>query len=209
MPHPMQKILGSGAEATVFLNGKLVDKRRVKKSYRHETIDENLRKARTRKESKILRALEKHGFTPKIITQSNYDISMEYIDGIQLKKLLDRNPKLAASVGENLTIMHNNDIIHGDLTTSNMILADVNSKGKSSSGRKLFFIDFGLSFNSTRVEDKAVDIHLFKQALESRHHKVSDKAYTEFLKKYTPNNKKEILTRLEIVEQRGRYKEKA
>ena len=197
-----RKILGSGAEATVYLDDNIVDKERSKKGYRHEDIDNTLRKLRTRKESKILKSLEKYGFTPKIIEQKDSNILMEYIDGIQLKKLLDKNPKLAVLIGRNLSVMHDLNIIHGDLTTSNMILS---GKGKS---QKLYFIDFGLSFNSPKIEDKAVDIHLFKQALESKHFRVFDKAYKEFLKGYNPKNKKEILDRLETVEQRGRYKEK-
>ena len=193
----MRKILGSGAEATVYKDKDTVDKVRLEKSYRHIDLDMALRRSRTKKEAKILKALEQYGFAPKILEQKDYDIKMSFIRGIQLKKLLDKNPELASLVGENLTIMHDMDIIHGDLTTSNMIFND-----------KLYFIDFGLSFNSSKIEDKAVDIHLFKQALESKHYKVSQKAYTEFLKKYTPKNKREILQRLSVVEQRGRYKEK-
>jgi len=207
----MRKVLGSGAEATVYLDDdssgshKIVDKERLKKNYRHPDIDFELRKSRTRKEAKILKALEQYGFATKIKEQKEYNIFMEYIDGIQLKRLLDKNPELAFMIGKNLTIMHDKDIIHGDLTTSNMILVKKDSLPKSS---KLFFIDFGLSFNSIKIEDKAVDIHLFKQALESKHFRVYDKAYKYFLKGYTPEGKKEILERLEVVEQRGRYKEK-
>jgi len=204
----MRKVLGSGAEAIVYLDdssddtGKSVDKERVKKNYRHEDIDSTLRKTRTRKESKVLKDLEKYGFTPRLLKQKDSDIIMEYIDGTQLKKLLDKKPELATLIGKNLTLMHDLNIIHGDLTTSNMILT-----GKDKS-QKLFFIDFGLSFNSSKIEDKAVDIHLFKQALESKHFRVYDKAYKAFLNEYNPKQKKEILERLETVEQRGRYKEK-
>jgi Kae1-associated kinase Bud32 len=202
----MRKVLGSGAEATIYIddssNRRVVDKERSRKNYRHEDIDSVLRKTRTRKESKILKTLEPFGFAPKLLEQKDSNIIMEYVDGIQLKKLLDKTPKLAGLIGKNLTVMHDLDIIHGDLTTSNMILT---GKGKS---QKLFFIDFGLSFNSARIEDKAVDVHLFKQALESKHYKVCNKAYKEFLKTYNPKGKKDILERLSIVEQRGRYKEK-
>jgi len=211
----MRKVLGAGAEATVYLNdssndkSKTVDKERSKKNYRHEDIDSTLRKTRTRKESKILRDLAQSGFVPKLIEQKDNNIVMEYIDGIQLKKLLDKKPELATLIGKNLTIMHDKNIVHGDLTTSNMILVSKDgTKSQTSKSQKLFFIDFGLSFTSTKIEDKAVDIHLFKQALESKHFRVYDKAYKEFLKGYNPKEKKEILERLETVEQRGRYKEK-
>jgi Kae1-associated kinase Bud32 len=204
----MRKVLGSGAEATAYLDVdsktkmNVVDKERSKKNYRHEDIDAVLRKTRTKKEAKILKALEKYSIAPRLLEQKENNIIMEHIEGVQLKKLLDKDPKLAGLIGKNLTIMHDLNMIHGDLTTSNMILS---GKGKS---QKLFFIDFGLSYNSTRVEDKAVDVHLFKQALESKHYKICDKAYKEFLKTYNPKEKKEILERLDIVEQRGRYKEK-
>ncbi len=235
----MRKILGSGAEATIYLNtnNNVVDKERSKKEYRHEVIDSTLRKARTKKEAKILKALEPYGFAPKLIiaetkkdvkSNSSQDtdfestISMEYIDGVQLKKILDKNIPLAELIGKNLTIMHDLNIIHGDLTTSNMILVDTNlveakiTKNKTTKRKnadvkkssKLFFIDFGLSFNSSKIEDKAVDIHVFKQALESKHFRVYADAYEIFLKAYNPKMKKEILERLDTVEQRGRYKEK-
>jgi Kae1-associated kinase Bud32 len=198
----MRKVLSAGAEATVYLDGNIVDKERSKKNYRHEDIDSALRKTRTRKEAKILKSLESSGFVPKLKEQKDHNLVMEYVDGVQVKKLLDKDPKLAALIGKNLEYMHDKNIIHGDLTTSNMILV---GKGKS---QKLFFIDFGLSYNSARIEDKAVDIHLFKQALESKHFRVYDKAYESFLKGYAPKDKKDILKRLETVEQRGRYKEK-
>ncbi len=198
----MRKILGAGAEATVYLDDNSVYKERSVKNYRHEDIDSVLRKTRTRKESKILKSLEKYGFVPKIIEQKEYNIVMEHIVGTQLKKILDKDPKLAILIGKNLSIMHDLNMIHGDLTTSNMILS-----GKDKS-KKLYFIDFGLSYNSARIEDKAVDIHLFKQALESKHFRVNDKAYKYFLQGYNPKDRKEILERLAIAETRGRYKEK-
>jgi len=198
----MRKILGAGAEATVYLDDNSVYKERSVKNYSHEDIDSVLRKTRTRKESKILKSLEKYGFVPKIIEQKEYNIVMEHIVGTQLKKILDKDPKLAILIGKNLSIMHDLNMIHGDLTTSNMILS-----GKDKS-KKLYFIDFGLSYNSARIEDKAVDIHLFKQALESKHFRVNDKAYKYFLQGYNPKDRKEILERLAIAETRGRYKEK-
>lgn len=196
----MGKQIGSGAEAIILLNkNNNIEKKRIEKTYRLKEIDVPLRKSRTKKEAKVLEKLKSFGLNvPKLINTTEYDIEMENIDGTQLKKLLDKNPEYAEMIGKNLTIMHDNNIIHGDLTTSNMILKN----------GKLYFIDFGLSFNSTRIEDKAVDIHLFKQALESKHFRVMHKAYKHFLKTYNPKYKKEILTRLDEVEKRGRYKEK-
>jgi Kae1-associated kinase Bud32 len=123
---------------------------------------------------------------------------MEEIKGEKLREVLDQKPELAKRVGELVAELHNHNIIHGDLTTSNMLLNKNN---------ELIFIDFGLSFHSDKIEDKAVDIHLFKQALNSKHYKVYDKALMEFYQGYKKVNKHElIMQRLKEVELRGRYK---
>jgi len=70
-------------------------------------------------------------------------------------------------------------------------------------GNKVFFIDFGLSFVSTKTEDKAVDLHLLKQALESKHYKIWKDCFNAVLEEY---NNKLILDRLMVVEKRGRNK---
>lgn len=198
------KELSSGAEAIIYLNrNKNVDKVRVKKTYRIPEIDNTLRFSRTRKEAKMLEKITKLIPAPKLLSQKEDSIEMGFIDGIQLKKILDKKPRFALLVGKNLAILHDNNIIHGDLTTSNMIFKEERLKDD-----ELYFIDFGLSFTSSKIEDMAVDIHLFKQALESKHFKIAELAYKNFLKAYNPKNKKEILNRLKIVEQRGRYKEK-
>ncbi|MFW6231126.1 MAG: hypothetical protein ACOC32_03830, partial [Nanoarchaeota archaeon] len=101
-----------------------------------------------------------------------------------------------------VAVMHDADIIHGDLTTSNIIL-----EGRT---RRLVLIDFGLSFFSQKIEDKAVDIHLFRRALESKHPAFFEKAFSAFCKSYeaASNNGSSVLKRLEQVEMRGRYKHK-
>src|SRR3989344_1360668 len=87
----------------------------------------------------------------------------------------------------------NMEFFHGDLTTSNMIL----------NNDKLFFFDFGLGFESIRIEDKAVDLHLLRKAFESKHHKHAEEAFSFVLKGY---NDKEVIDRLSKVSGRGRYK---
>ncbi len=203
----VSKNISSGAEAIILLNADgNIEKSRIGKSYRIQYIDVSLRSSRTKKEAKIMQKLHKIIPVPKILKVTEYDLEMEHIDGIQLKKILDARPELAVLIGKNLALMHDNNIMHGDLTTSNMILK---REGKDGTGPEtLYFIDFGLSFVSTRIEDKAVDIHLFKQALESKHYRIFDKAYDEFLKGYSPKDKNAILERLRVVEERGRYKEK-
>ena len=194
------KELSSGAEAIVYLDGSNVLKDRIEKTYRIKDIDLELRKSRTRREAKILEKLSKSDIAPRVVKVTDTAILMEKISGLVVKKVLDKNIGIAKLIGEKLTILHNNNIIHSDLTTSNMIYDE--------STKKFYFIDFGLSFVSSKVEDKAVDLHLFKQALDSKHYAVYDEAYKLFLKGYNPKDRTEILNRLKIVEARGRYKEK-
>jgi len=189
----MQEI-GFGAESKVFLNKGIVIKKRFSKNYRIKEIDEVLRKSRTRIEAKIL---EKVGSPDLISTNRTDTVEMQYLKGSLIRDELDKKPILAKQIGQRLSKMHDMGIIHGDLTTSNMILTD-----------EVNFIDFGLSYFSEKIEDKAVDIHLFKQALESKHYKVFNKAYKEFLKGYKPKKVKQILERLIAVQSRGRYKKK-
>ena len=75
---------------------------------------------------------------------------------------------------------------------------------------EVYFIDFGLSFFSQKIEDKAVDLHLLRQALESKHYKVFNKAFKLVLKGYKreSENYDDIMNRLEKVEARGRNKGK-
>lgn len=191
------KEIARGAEAVLYEDKDRIIKHRLKKTYRIKELDEELRKQRTRRESNLLLKIPiPH---PKLIGSDNKEkIVIEKIKGKKLRDVLDKKPELARRVGELVAKLHNHNIIHGDLTTSNMIL---NKKAG------IVFIDFGLSFYSHKIEDKAVDIHLFKQALNSKHHKVYDKALKEFLKGYKKVNKyQEILNRLKKVEMRGRYR---
>ncbi|MFH1649002.1 MAG: KEOPS complex kinase/ATPase Bud32 [Candidatus Woesearchaeota archaeon] len=189
------KAIAQGAEATLYLDGATVVKQRIPKSYRHPLLDEKLRAQRTRKEAKILKSLPILG--PKLLESDGKErIVMSFVDGKPLREILDDNVALAEEVGKNLRKMHDKNIIHGDLTTSNMILSD----------GKVAFIDFGLSFTSTRTEDRAVDIHLFKEALESTHYRIVEEAMKLFWKGY--GSDKAVKERFKTVESRGRNKEK-
>jgi len=196
-------LLGMGAEASVWLErpeegAPFVLKERLAKTYRHPLLDLDLRKARTRREAGVLQKLPVPG--PKLIgTDRESRIEMEFIDVTPLKRLLDQDVSWARHVGTALAKLHDEGIIHGDLTTSNMLVRE----------GTLHLIDFGLSFTSKSVEDKAVDIHLFRQALESKHHTVFDAAYRGFLEGYGDSrNARTVLDRLRVVERRGRNKAK-
>ena len=190
------KIIARGAEAVLYKENNSLIKERIKKSYRIPEIDIPLRKIRTRREAKIL---EKLSFSPKLIKldEKNFKIEMEYIESKTLNDSIDKikgKEKLFILLGNQIEQMHNLNIIHGDLTTSNMLLKE----------NKLFFIDFGLSFISDKIEDKAVDLHLLKQCLSSKHYQYPS-LFEYVLKGY---KNKDVIERLKKVEARGRYKNK-
>ncbi|MCK4521169.1 MAG: Kae1-associated serine/threonine protein kinase [Nanoarchaeota archaeon] len=197
------KLIAQGAEAKLYRTDNKLVKDRIKKSYRIKEIDNRLRKFRTKREGKILRKLSSIGFaSPGFIDSDEKEkLVMDFIRGKTLRDFLDEKnySKLMKELGKKIAVLHNNNIIHGDLTTSNFIF-----------NKEIFFIDFGLSFISHKIEDKAVDLHLLKQALESKHYKFWEKAYKIALEAYKKEEKqgKEILKRLELVETRGRYKRK-
>ncbi|MCH8329408.1 MAG: Kae1-associated serine/threonine protein kinase [Nanoarchaeota archaeon] len=190
-------------ESKLFLDKNKVVKDRFRKTYRIKEIEERLRKSRTKREAKVLEKLGKIDFpVPKLIKNNEKDrLEIEFINGKLLKNILDKKNciKLSKEIGNKVAILHNNDIIHGDLTTSNMIL-----------DKEIYFIDFGLSFFSRKIEDKAVDLHLLKEALESKHSEIWEECYKAVLESYMEKavDGKEVVKRLKIVEKRGRYKHK-
>ena len=194
------KVLGLGAEAVIKLDltSKTVLKQRIAKNYRHPVLDKVLRFSRTKAEARILQRARHAGVpVPNVFESSQDCIIMEFVDGALLVEVLDEKPGLGFAIGENVAKLHSKNIIHGDLTTSNMVLR----KGQ------VYFIDFGLAFNSAKIEDMAVDLHLFKQALNSKHSRVLNNVWSEFVKGYALFQKHEkVLQRLSIVESRGRYK---
>lgn len=243
-----QKTLYRGAEAIISLKNNQITKDRIKKSYRLSCLDEKLRKQRTKSEAKLL---EKTSFlinVPKVIETDNKEkIKMQFIEGKKLSEWLDKlkeNKEICEEIGRQVALLHDSDIIHGDLTTSNMILVEnlennastkknnqhyknkinllINNKNNilsvsehSSSKEKpserdfkVYFIDFGLGFHSKRIEDKAVDLHLLRQALEAKHFLHWKELFQAIIKGYKSKDKEKILKQLEKVESRGRYKKK-
>jgi len=215
------RLIQQGAEAKIFLDkdNKKVIKDRVSKSYRISELDNKIRKNRTRSEEKILEKAGKIINIPAVIkvirNKSNftnnspeYSIKMEYINGKKLSEhlnnfSLEKQKQIMHLIGESIAKLHKADIIHGDLTTSNMILVEDKTP-------KIFFIDFGLGFISKKTEDKAVDLHLLKQALEAKHFQYWQVLFQEIKKSYEkvlgPSESIKVFERITAVEKRGRYR---
>ncbi|MEA3378102.1 MAG: KEOPS complex kinase/ATPase Bud32 [Nanoarchaeota archaeon] len=200
------KKIAQGAEAIIYLQGNKIIKERIRKKYRHEEIDKRIRKKTTRFESRLLKKASEIVPVPKVLNTCDKAmiIEMEFIKGKKLRDIVDKmslkeRKDVFKRIGKKVAKLHNKDIIHGDLTTSNMLIKE-----------KIYFIDFGLGFISTKVEDKAVDLHLLKQALESKHHQHFKELFDAVMDGYKEEIKDfEILhKRFEKVEARGRYKKR-
>jgi len=199
------KIIKRGAEAILYLQDKTLVKERVKKSYRLPQIDIELRSNRTKKEAKLISEARRCGISvPRIISvdEKNNKIIMDFVDGERLKEYLnetnDENRKIAAeNIGISVGLLHQNGIVHGDLTTSNMILK----------GEKIFFIDFGLGEFSKRIENFATDLSVLKEAFKSTHFKYLNLLWENFIKGYKQTNRNfnKVLETLDNIEKRGRY----
>jgi len=194
----MKQMIAQGAEAKLYRAGNAVIKERVSKSYRLHEIDSKLRKERTRAEAKLLRTLERAGVpVPAVLKEDDNAmiLEIEFIDGTKVRDFLDKtsDTDICRQIGELTEKMHGAGIVHGDLTTSNMILK----------GKKVYLIDLGLGDFSIKVEDKAVDLHLFKECLISKHHEIWESCWKAFLEGY---KNPDVLNRLKVVEARGRYK---
>jgi len=203
----MQKI-AQGAEAVIWRENAEIIKERFSKKYRLPQIDDALRKFRTRREAKILGKLEEINFPAphlKDFSDKRMSIVMDFIPGEKLRDVLARGDnfqQLAEEIGENVGKLHHQNIIHGDLTTSNMIL-DQETK-------RINLIDYGLSFFSEKIEDKAVDLFLMERALESKHYQLYPEIFEQVLEGYKKGNPQfnEVMERFEQVKLRGRNKNK-
>ncbi|PNX47050.1 MAG: Kae1-associated kinase Bud32 [Thermoplasmata archaeon M9B1D] len=203
-------IIYKGAEAEIcvskYMNYNVVEKRRVHKSYRINYIDDKLISSRTREEAKLMIEARNKGVSVPII----YDvdlisgiITMEYLTGKRIKDILNnlsekKRQTLCKKIGESIARFHNNDIIHGDITTSNMILLD----------DKVHFIDFGLGEKNSEIESKGVDLHVLMEALESTHSKYSDcfKYVLEGYKKELKDDANQVIKKIDEIVKRGRYR---
>jgi TP53 regulating kinase-like protein len=194
--------LFKGAESNIYLtkwyDKKAISKIRFPKIYRHRMLDDDLRRRRTISESKMITLAKEFGLrTPYIyfVDPFRAEIVMEFISGTRASKVLTSS--ICNEIGKFVSTLHLFNIIHGDLTPANFIV-----------NRKITMIDMGLSFHSTRREDKAMDIRLFKEILKSTYYRYFPEFFGDFLDGYKSVNSNEldkILQRLDEIETRKRY----
>ena len=205
-------LIKKGAEASLYLTDwhgrKVIMKKRLPKKYRPSKLDEHIRTYRTIHEPQLMHEAKKAEVpTPTIflVDLKNATITMEFIEGKQVKQLLNEVTKnerqqLCLKIGELIGRLHEYGIIHGDLTTSNMIL---DSEGK------IFFVDFGLGEKTKELEARGVDLHLMKRALQSTHFRFTEECFDAVIRGYSKvlgaETVKNILDKIKEIERRGRY----
>jgi len=208
------KLLKKGAEASLFLANwqerKVVIKVRIPKKYRPTKLDEQIRSYRTIHEPQLMHEAKAAGVaTPLIymVSVPQSTIIMQHIDGQQVKQVLNKAPKterrrLCIQIGESIAQLHSHGLVHGDLTTSNMI---------QTAGGKLYFVDFGLGEKNSENEAQGVDLHLLKRALQSTHFQFWEECLEAVLCGYTSirgvEGAEKVYEKTREIERRGRYVE--
>ncbi len=201
------ELIRKGAEADLYVASfeelyftwnkeKVLIKKRISKGYRTPELDYELRVRRTVHEAKLLHEAKSYVLTPGLYEVNTKEciIVMEYLEGVRAKEGLTK--EMAAKIGKAVAQLHQGGIVHGDITTSNIIVK----------GTDVYFIDFGLGEFTAEVEPQAVDLHLLKQTLKSTHHEHWKKLWKNVLTGYKEKeNADEIITRITDIEKRGRY----
>ena len=201
-------IIRKGAEAEIHLttwqDRKVIAKRRVPKTYRLGKLDEVLRTKRTRMEAKLISEARSIGIpTPVIfdIDKIGSQIVMEFIEGERVKDILNQvspseRKEICLTIGNSIGKLHTNHIIHGDLTTSNMIFRD----------GLIYFIDFSLGEISEEIEAKGVDLHVLMEAYESTHPSIMED-FEYIMEGYRSefDSAQEVEDKIQEIISRGRY----
>ncbi|NXQ85806.1 PRPK protein, partial [Nyctibius grandis] len=213
---PGLRLVKQGAEARVyrglFLGRLAVAKLRIPKRYRHPALEERLSRRRTAQEARSLLRCRRAGILAPAVYFVDYVTNSIYLEDIvdsvtvqdhinSLQQSGDDTSLLilAEKMGELLARMHDEDLIHGDLTTSNILLRPPTEK------LDLVLIDFGLSFISGLPEDKGVDLYVLEKAFLSIHPD-TETMFKALLKTYAATSKKSgpVIKRLDAVRLRGR-----
>ena len=190
-----------GAEAiveTIEWNGQtVISKIRNKRGYRHPALEKRLVVERLRSESRIMERLISQGVpVPAIfsVNTSDNSIFMEFIEGQTLERALRGKDfkKHLIQTAHLLSRIHSLNVVHGDPTTSNFLVNE-----------KIFAIDFGLSSISDDDEDRASDLRVFLESLDSHHSEINGRNI--FLEAYSAGASKSVLEALKVLELRGRY----
>lgn len=201
-----------GSESFIYkgicFTKKVLIKERRPKIYRDKRLDNELRLQRLKIESKMIKsALNSNINVPSLISVNlnDYSLVLEEINGNNLGFLLNEpnfnsnnssKTEILQKFGQIVAYLHNIEIIHGDLTPLNILIANEN---------QIFIIDFGLAFYSNEVKDKSMDLFILYGALKI--YSDYETLFQTFLQGY--NAAKDfsmVLDNFNKLTQKGRYK---
>ncbi|XVE73089.1 hypothetical protein DITRI_Ditri11bG0089700 [Diplodiscus trichospermus] len=171
-------LVKQGAEArvfeSVFVGKRSIIKERFSKKYRHPFLDSKLTLKRLNAEARCMTKARRLGVSTPVLYAVDpvlHTLTFEYVEGPSVKDIFlefglkgvvqERLNDIATQIGDAIGKLHDGGLVHGDLTTSNMLIRNGTNQ--------LVLIDFGLSFTSTLPEDKAVDLYVLERALVSMH----------------------------------------
>lgn len=216
-------------------------KHRPTKPYRHPLLDAKLTRHRILSEARVLVKLRKEGLAVPAVYALDWErgwMLSEWIDGGTIRGVLDRElEKFEASTGDGeehlngsrdtglwglmsrigrvVARCHEVGVVHGDLTTSNLMLRPKQQAASEDNKHStpdllagdVVMIDFGLSSQSVQEEDRAVDLYVLERAFGSTHPR-TENLFGEVLRSYGDCYKaaKGVLKRFEEVRMRGRKK---
>jgi TP53 regulating kinase and related kinases len=207
--YPRGRLLYRGAEADVIQGDwqglEAVYKVRNPLRYRLPVLDEEIRRQRTVHEAEMIHQAKNSGVSAPYL----YDVDppastlvMEYVKGSRLKDVIAKaegTEEVFQEFGRNVGLLHRAGIMHGDLTTANVVRRN----------GALVFIDFGLSIRTERLEDHAVDLRLIKETLQGAHPEVAAPAMDAMNRGYAgvlgPARSRAVFRQLQSIERRGRY----
>ncbi|MEM5832026.1 MAG: KEOPS complex kinase/ATPase Bud32 [Candidatus Aenigmatarchaeota archaeon] len=194
-------IIYRGAEAVIRkINENEIIKERIEKKYRIKELDIKIRKERNKREAKILIECKRIGINvPRVLEINDFSMKMEYINGKRLKDVINNKnyKEFATEIGKIVSILHSNNIVHNDLTLSNLLLYD----------NKIYLIDFGLSYNTNKIEKKAEDILTLYYSAKFIIGEKFEEFFKMFVDAYTKNYSEggKVIERMKKILSRGRY----
>jgi TP53 regulating kinase-like protein len=236
-------LLTQGAEALLYRTTFLTSdtpcalKYRPAKPWRHATLDLRLTRQRILAEARVLTRCRREGVIVPAVLGLDWErgwLAQEWIFGNTVRRVLDWLHKESAlsdcgkqhqvhqllrNIGRALGRLHERGLVHGDLTTSNIMLRPAdqditdqdrqvgNSVSITSTKGEIVLIDFGLAQQTVQEEDKAVDLYVLERAFASTHPEV-EQDFSHLLQAYGESHKaaKVVLKKLEHVRMRGRKK---
>lgn len=221
-------LITQGAEALLYqttffsTSTQCALKYRPPKPYRHSILDKRLTRQRILAEARVLVRCKKDGVNVPGVLGLDLDagwLACEWVPGQVVRAALQelRKRRDVADHDEHLTALlgrigiavgglHAIGVVHGDLTTSNMMLRPTDGRASSLQG-EIVLIDFGLAQQISQEEDRAVDLYVLERAFGSTHPEM-EHLFQHVLTAYAHSypGAKAVVRRLDNVRKRGRKK---